>query len=76
MPIMDGFEATDMIRNFIAGTDVPQPIIIANTGHMDDEYMKKIWSHSMDEFVMKPTNLEILKDILSECIEILPNNYK
>jgi CheY-like chemotaxis protein len=23
MPIMDGFEATDMIRNFIAGTDIP-----------------------------------------------------
>ena len=76
MPLMDGFEATDMIRNFISGTELPQPIVIASTGHVDEEYMKKIWSHSMDEFLMKPTNIEILRDILSEYIELLPNNNK
>ena len=75
MPIMDGFEATDMIRNFISGTELPQPIIIASTGHVDEEYMKKIWSHSMDEFLMKPTNIEILRGILSECISFMPSNY-
>lgn len=73
MPIMDGFEATDAIRSFISGTDVQQPIIIASTGHFDEEYMKKIWSHRMDEFLMKPTSIEVLKRILGECIEFVPN---
>ena len=35
-------------------------MIIACTGHTEDEYIQKAWQHKMDEFVMKPTKIEVL----------------
>ena len=71
MPIMDGFEATDYIRNFITSRDFQQPKIIACTGHTDEEYMEKAWCHSMDEFLMKPTNIDVLQSIIKEMVEFI-----
>ena len=70
MPIMDGFEATDNIRNYCSQRNVPQPMIVACTGHTEDEFVKKAWKHQMDEFLMKPTSLEVLDSILSEMLQI------
>jgi YesN/AraC family two-component response regulator len=71
MPIMDGFDATDYIRNFLTSRDFQQPKIIACTGHTDDEYIEKAWYHRMDEFLMKPTNIDVLQSILKESIEFI-----
>lgn len=71
MPIMDGFEASDRIRNFLAIRNVTQPKIIACTGHTDDEYIRKAWSHKMDEFLMKPTNIEVLTNVILESVEFI-----
>jgi hypothetical protein len=44
-------------------------MIVACTGHTEEEYIKKAWIHLMDEVVPKPTNTKIIKIILSEIIE-------
>ena len=70
MPIMDGFEATDNIRHYIRKRKLLQPMIVACTGHTEDEFMQKAWHHQIDEFLHKPTNIESLRQILKELIEI------
>ena len=45
MPIMNGYEATDKIREFIQRKNLPQPQIIALTGHSHEDYIMKCWRH-------------------------------
>ena len=51
MPIMDGYEATDCIRKFIKSKNMFQPMIVACTGHTEEEYIKKAWRHQIDEML-------------------------
>ena len=39
MPIMDGYEATKSIRNFIKFKNMKKPMIVACTGHTEEEYI-------------------------------------
>ena len=48
-------------------------MVIACTGHVEDEYIKKAWRHQIDEVVSKPINIDIVKEILKE---IDANSYK
>ena len=64
MPVMDGFEASDKIKNFFRLKKLPQPMIVAVTGHAEEEYIKKAWRYQMDELIPKPVNVEVLKDLL------------
>jgi YesN/AraC family two-component response regulator len=43
-------------------------MVIACTGHVEDEYIKKAWRHQIDEVVSKPINIDIVKEILKEII--------
>ena len=43
-------------------------MVIACTGHVEDEYIKKAWRHQIDEVVPKPINIDIVKVILKEII--------
>jgi len=61
MPIMDGFEATDNIRSYVKRHNLPPPMIVACTGHTEEEYVKKAWRYSMDEVIPKPSNIEVIK---------------
>ena len=69
MPIMNGYDASIAIRNYLNNKNINQPRIVACTGHTEDEYIKKAWEHQMDEIVPKPTNVEIIRQILSEIID-------
>ena len=44
-------------------------MVVACTGHTEEEYIQKAWRNEMDEVVAKPINLEIIKDILEEIVE-------
>jgi len=44
-------------------------MIVACTGHTEEEYIQKAWRHQMDEVLPKPTNFEIVKVILDEIIK-------
>lgn len=58
---MDGYEATDKIRKFLRTNGLTQPMIVACTGHTENEYIKKAWRHHMDEVVAKPANTEVIQ---------------
>ena len=39
-------------------------MIVAITGHVEEEYIKKAWTHEIDEVIAKPVNPVVLKDLL------------
>ena len=43
-------------------------MIVACTGHSEPEYIQKAWRSEMDEVVPKPTDIEVIKSILSDII--------
>ena len=40
MPILDGYDATKRIREYIFSKNLRQPVIIAVTGHTEDSYVQ------------------------------------
>jgi CheY-like chemotaxis protein len=59
MPEMDGFEATQRVREWEAGkTHIP---IIALTAHAMDSHREECLTAGMDSFLAKPILLESLK---------------
>ena len=70
MPILDGYEATQRIRHFYNTHHINQPKIIACTGHIEDEYIKKAWRTKIDEIAPKPINNTLLKTILDETFNL------
>ena len=56
MPILDGYEASIKIRHYLQNYNMPQPVIVACTGHTEDTFIQKAWRHQMDEVVGKPTD--------------------
>ena len=48
MPFMDGYEATDKIREFIHNQGAPQPIISAVTGHTEQAYIERAINAGMN----------------------------
>lgn len=39
MPIVDGYQATEEIRNFVRIKNIFQPMVIAVTGHTEPEFI-------------------------------------
>lgn len=58
MPIMDGFEATKTIREYLGDTHVP---IIFLTALSDDASLAKCLSIGGDDFLSKPINEQVLQ---------------
>ena len=70
MPIMDGYEATRYIRTSENGKG-HIPIIALTANAMQGE--KQICIDSgMDEYITKPINIEILTQILDQCLAVRP----
>ncbi len=57
MPIMDGFEATQLIRADARWIDLP---IIAVTANADQQYRDLCQQAGMNDFLAKPINPDIL----------------
>ena len=68
MPVMDGFEFAEELRNFYREHRIAQPMIVACTGHVEEEYINKAWTHEIDEIVPKPVKPEILEEIFQALI--------
>ncbi|MDE1461568.1 response regulator [Spartinivicinus poritis] len=67
MPVMDGFEATKIIRQLETGLDddKPTPIIALTANAVNDEQQKCL-AAGMDEFISKPVTIKQLTAVLQK----------
>ncbi len=72
MPVMDGLEATKMIREMEEGTSKRVPVI-AMTAHAIKGYREKCIEAGMDDYITKPLGKKNLQDIVMKWI--LFSNY-
>lgn len=69
MPIMDGYDASTAISQYLQNRAAQVPMIVACTGHVEQEYVAKAWSHKMDEVIPKPVSSANIEIVLEELIE-------
>lgn len=69
MPFMDGFEACKKIREVYRQQQLEQPLMIACTGHTEEDFIERAWTCEFDEVIQKPISLDILKLVLQEIID-------
>ncbi len=65
MPIMDGIDATLLIRDFQKNLNYRTPIIALTAGALK-EIKEKCFDAGMDNFLTKPVDANTLKQVLSE----------
>jgi signal transduction histidine kinase/DNA-binding response OmpR family regulator len=67
MPVMDGWEAAEVIRAREASQKVSIPIkIVALSAHVIEDPKKRAIASGMDRFVSKPVNIDSVGEILHE----------
>ncbi|KAL4453135.1 hypothetical protein ABPG74_015366 [Tetrahymena malaccensis] len=73
MPIKNGYEATQDIRNFFNGNSYisKQPIIVACTAYVSDEDKSKALANGMDDFIKKPVFQEALDLLLNQWYNVI-----
>jgi len=69
MPGMNGYKATEKIREMEAGKDVP---IIAMTANAMDSDRQKGFDSGMDDYITKPVDATILFNTLTACLKNNP----
>lgn len=65
MPILDGYEATQKIREIFYENGLPQPIILAVTGHCEKHYVKIALNSGMNQVLSKPIKADVLSAIMN-----------
>lgn len=68
MPILDGLDATKLIRQLEKNSEQHVPIIALTAGALKEEKAKAIES-GMDDFITKPIEIEKLKDIFKRFLD-------
>lgn len=67
MPVMDGWEAAEIIRAREVSQIVPTPVkIVALSAHVIAETKKRAIDSGMDRFVSKPVNIDLVGEVLHE----------
>ena len=66
MPDMDGYEMTQAIRNIEAIEDRPRTPVIAWTANALKEELERITAAGMDELLVKPVSLHVLRRMLAK----------
>ncbi|MCG8667777.1 MAG: response regulator [Pseudomonadales bacterium] len=70
MPEMDGFEATQKIRQYEAENEQPATPVLALTAHAMKEHLLLCHEAGMDDCLSKPVELDNLKDKLMEALSL------
>ena len=64
MPLMDGYDSTLAIREYLYKHNLPQPIIAAVTGHTEDSYVDKAIQSGMNQVLSKPVQIDLMKNLV------------
>jgi CheY-like chemotaxis protein len=72
MPVMDGVEATKLIRT--SGSDHAKIPIIAMTAYAMAGDKEKFLAAGMDYYLAKPVDMKELKEVLEEARSSFPSN--
>lgn len=64
MPVMDGFEATRLIRGFEKDSHLPRSQILAISGLASKDAQEDAFANGLDLFLSKPVQLKELSRIL------------
>ncbi|TNV84250.1 hypothetical protein FGO68_gene11933 [Halteria grandinella] len=64
MPVMDGFQATIKIREYLANL-TQQPMIVALTAYNTQKFEEKCFQSGMDQFLTKPVDLGEIEQLLA-----------
>ncbi|MDO3387608.1 response regulator [Gilvimarinus sp. SDUM040013] len=73
MPEMDGFEATEAIRDYEKRNALPATTIVALTAHALQEHREAVFACGMDHFLCKPITLDSLTTALNK-LGLAPGN--
>ena len=69
MPIMDGFKATEIIRENEKKEGLERIPVIALTAHALKGYRDKCLGHGMDDYITKPLKKKLLLEIVEKWID-------
>ena len=64
MPVLDGYAATEKIRQWEASNNQPRRTVIALTADAFEEDRQHCLAVGMDDFLTKPISIEALKSAL------------
>ncbi|HEY9839734.1 MAG: ATP-binding protein [Candidatus Sericytochromatia bacterium] len=67
MPVMDGFAATQVIRQ---SPIAPQPVIMAISASLSQIPRETFGQHGLDDFILKPMRLSHLLTVLSQHLQL------
>ena len=65
MPHMDGYEATQKLRQMLYENNIEQPIVSACTGHTDQSYIDRAIQSGMNQVLEKPVKSDLVKKLIS-----------
>ncbi|WP_418641619.1 chemotaxis protein CheW [Vibrio chaetopteri] len=75
MPVMDGYQATEKIRQGAAGESHKSVTIIAMTAMTGDEEQQRCIETGMDDYLLKPMKAELVEKKINQWRgKILPNS--
>jgi len=67
MPVMDGYEATKILKNMMIGREIPIcPIIALTANNHDEDHEKLCKDVGMDGYVAKPLQINELETVLKK----------
>lgn len=81
MPFKDGYEATKDMRKMWTKQGIikdNQPTIIAVTGHVEEEYVRKATDSGMNQVFPKPFPIKEFGKLLIDCnyLKEMPRNLR
>ena len=69
MPVMDGFEATQLIREFEFANDLPRTPVVALTAHVLAEHQQGCIDAGMDDIMTKPLRKAVIDQVLENWLD-------
>jgi len=64
MPVLDGFSATEMLRDWERDAQRPRTTVVALTAHILNEHKERARQAGMDGHMAKPVELSQLRELI------------